>query len=56
MRTTTIIADVETIGIASNGDIMCGVKVTYSRAWQPKKRATAIHTFNLTELIKEWEK
>jgi len=46
--------DVTNIGFANNGTITCEITVYYKSVGGDKKRA--VHVFNVSRLIEEWEK
>ena len=46
--------DVTNIGFAQNGTITCEVTVYYKTAGGQKKQA--VHVFNISKLIEEWER
>lgn len=55
MKNLNIQADIQEIGIAMNGDIMCEVLITYKTTWGAK-RARAVHSFNISKLMAEWNR
>jgi len=54
MKVLNTRVDVTNIGFANNGTITCEITVYYKTAGGQKKQA--VHTFNVTRVIEEWEK
>ncbi len=55
MKTLNITAEVEDIAFNINGEITCDVKITY-KVRDAIRRKTAFFNFNVSDIIKEWEK
>ena len=53
MKQLTVSVETSAIHFAQNGDIMCEVSITYKNY---KGRKSVVHVFNVSKVIREYEK